>query len=74
MLTTNDVRVLRVLVEHGAHTRDELARELRHGFGSEAALRRLQPLRDRWMVCQPGVGLFDVTGEGRRALAAADRV
>lgn len=77
-LTTNDVRVLRLLSEHGPHTKFEIAAALCHGLGAEPALRRLQPLLDRQMIGRDQApegpaDLYDATAEGMRALRAADR-
>lgn len=76
VITTNDVRVLRLLSEHGPLTRDEIAAELRHGLGAPPALRRLEPLLDRDLIAASGTiarPLLDATAEGIRALRAADR-
>jgi hypothetical protein len=71
-LTTNDVRVLRALVESGPLTERELqlvmARQL---MGAEPAMRRLPRLSARRMV-RPRRGVLDITGEGARALRAVD--
>lgn len=79
MLTTNDVRVLRLLVERGPHTEMEIRDSLRSGLGAAAAGRRLPKLRDRGLVVVEDPsnyhgpkGIYDVTGEGVRQLRRAD--
>jgi hypothetical protein len=78
-LTTNDVRVLRLLADRGPHTRDEIGRALRFGLGAESALRRLPGLMRRGLVgvvsgFYPGSEhwVLDVTGEGARQLRRCD--
>lgn len=71
VLTTNDVRVLRLLLERGGHTSHEILRTFaRTGAGGEVAVRRLPSLRNRALV--EGHPLIDVTGEGARQLRRAD--
>lgn len=71
-LTTNDVRVLRVLLEAGPMAPAELERALsRQLMGSEPAMRRVARLRERRLLS--GVRRLDVTGDGAHALRAADR-
>lgn len=79
-LTTNDVRVLRLLSELGPRTRREIADGLRSGFGSAPALRRVAKLIDREYATQLGgfyLGQKDppvnITVHGVRALRAADQ-
>jgi hypothetical protein len=76
VLTTNDVRVLRLLLEHGPLTEHEIGSELRYGLGAEPALRRLPRLGDRALVrstlCRRG-RVFDTTIDGVRALGSCDR-
>lgn len=78
MLTTNDVRVLRLLIERGPHTEMEIRQSCR-GRGAVAAGRRLARLLDRGLVAveDPSnyhgpAGIYDVTGEGARQLRRAD--
>jgi DNA-binding Lrp family transcriptional regulator len=79
VLTTNDVRVLRLLIERGPLTASEISSMCRYGFGASSALRRLPKLVARGMV-RPLGGFFegapmppyDATVEGVRALRAAD--
>lgn len=76
VLTTNDVRVLRLLVEHGPHTRHEIGAQLRYGLGAAPALRRIRPLLERGLIAASGATAWTtltVTPAGARALQAADR-
>lgn len=73
MLTTNDVRVLRLLVERGEHSRDEIEAALeRTVAGAAPAVRRLPTLWARGLVEHLTGGAIDITGEGARQLRRAD--
>jgi predicted transcriptional regulator len=73
-LTTNDVRVLRLLIDNGPLTRSEIAGALRYGLGAEPALRRLARLHRDGLVEVRDDTAYDVTGAGVRALRAADLI
>lgn len=83
-LTTNDVRVLRHLYEHGATTVANLVSTFRRTrAGAEVAVLRFDPLEARgYMEMRPGVDdgrppgppkLIDITADGARALRDTDR-
>lgn len=67
-LTTNDVRVLRHLFDHGATTPTRLKNEL-----DTRAAARLASLSGRGLVSDPfDARDFDITIAGARALVASD--